>query len=198
MWDQPDIAHYDLGVASTNPDRSSYFPAIEKKHGLPMSHWFDQMSDISDWKYPEQIAYLRENHGFSQAHANALVLYCRGSKSARRYDNFEEFLAPLDPIKQQTLKEIFAAITSKFPKAELVIAWNQPMIRVRDQYVFGASVATNHIIIAPVSTDVLDAFRPRLEGYVVKKKTFQVPVDWKVDKKLLQDMARARIAEIPK
>ncbi|MGB4325218.1 MAG: DUF4287 domain-containing protein [Candidatus Nanopelagicales bacterium] len=185
-------------MAQTNPDRSSYFPAIEKKHGLPMSHWFDQMSEISDWKYPDQIAFLRENHGFSQAHANALVLYCRGSKSARRYDTFEEFLAPLDSVKQETLKEIFAAITSKFPKAELVIAWNQPMLKLRGQYVFGASASTHHLVLAPISTEVLETFKPRLEGYVVNKKTFRVPVDWKVNKKLLQDMARARIADIPK
>ena len=60
-------------MADTHPDRESYFPAIEKKHGLPMSYWFDQMKEIGDKKYLEQIAYLRENHGFSQAHANALV-----------------------------------------------------------------------------------------------------------------------------
>ena len=28
---------------ATNPDRSSYFPAIEKKYGQPMSYWFDQI-----------------------------------------------------------------------------------------------------------------------------------------------------------
>jgi uncharacterized protein len=185
-------------VATTNPDRSSFFPAIEKKHGQPMSYWFDQMAEISDWKYPEQITFLRENHGFSQAHANALVLYCRGSKSSRKYETFGDFLEPLDEVKQGTLREIFKVLTDKYPKAELVIAWNQPMIRLRDQYVFGASVATNHIILAPISTEVLEEFRPRLEGYVVKKKTFQVPVDWKVDKKLLRDIAGARVAEIPK
>ena len=45
-------------VASTNPDRASYFPAIVKKHGLPMTYWFDQMKEIANWKYAEQIAYL--------------------------------------------------------------------------------------------------------------------------------------------
>ena len=69
---------------ATNPDRASYFPAIEKRYGQPMSYWFDQMDEIKDAKYPEQIAYLKENHGFSQTHANALVMYCRGSKSAHR------------------------------------------------------------------------------------------------------------------
>ena len=63
---------------ASNPDRSSHFPAIEKKYGQPMSFWFDQIAEISARKYLEQIAYLRENFGFTQTHANALVLYARG------------------------------------------------------------------------------------------------------------------------
>jgi uncharacterized protein YdhG (YjbR/CyaY superfamily) len=69
------------------------------------------------------------------------------------------------------------------------------MIRLDGQYIFGVMVSTRHILIAPWSTDVLDEFRPRLTDYKVNKKTIQVPVDWKPDKKLLQDMVAARIAE---
>jgi uncharacterized protein YdhG (YjbR/CyaY superfamily) len=180
---------------ATNPDRASYFPAIEKKYGQPMSYWFAQMDDISDQKYPEQIAYLKENYGFSQAHANALVMYSRGSKSARRVNTLDEYLEPFDETKRTTVRAILSAITSKYRKAETVMAWNQPMIRLDGQYVFGVMVSTNHILIAPWSTDVLDEFRPRLTDYKVNKKTIQVPVDWKPDKKLLQDMVAARIAE---
>lgn len=181
---------------ATNPDRASYFPAIEKKHGQPMSYWFDQMEQISDRKYPEQIAFLRENHGFSQAHANALVLYCRGSTSAHRVHTLDEYLAPFDETKQSTVRAIFKAITTKYPKLELVIAWNQPMLKLGSQYVFGVSVLTNHLLIAPWGDGILDEFRPRLADYKVNKKTIQVPVDWKADAKLLRDMVAARIAEI--
>ncbi|NDA58106.1 MAG: DUF4287 domain-containing protein, partial [Actinobacteria bacterium] len=38
-----------------------------------MRYWHSVMKDIVDLKYPQQIAYLKEEHGFSQAHANALV-----------------------------------------------------------------------------------------------------------------------------
>jgi len=182
---------------ATNPDRASYFPAIEKKYGQPMSYWFDQMDEIADRKYPEQIAYLRENHGFSQAHANALVLYSRGSKSAHRVHTIDEYLEPFDETKRTTVRAIFTAITSKYPKMELVIAWNQPMLKLDGQYIFGVSVLKNHLLIAPWSKAVLDDFAPRLAGYKVNKKTIQVPVDWKPDVKLLRDMAAARMAEIP-
>ena len=55
-----------------NSNREDFFPAIEKKYGQPMAYWFDQMAEIAGNKYREQIAYLKENHGFSQTHANAL------------------------------------------------------------------------------------------------------------------------------
>jgi uncharacterized protein YdhG (YjbR/CyaY superfamily) len=181
---------------ATNPDRASYFPAIEKKHGQPMSYWFDQMAEIADRKYPEQIAYLRENHGFSTAHANALVLYSRGSTSAQRVHSLDEYLEPSDETKRATVRAIFKAITSKYPKMELVIAWNQPMLKLDGQYVFGVSVLKNHLLLAPWSKAVLDEFAPRLTDYKVNKKTIQVPVDWKPDTALLRDMAAARIAEI--
>lgn len=179
---------------ATNPDRASYFPAIEKKYGQPMSYWFDQMEQISDRKYQEQIDFLRENHGFSQAHANAVVMYCRGSKSSRRHDTLEDYLAPFDATKQTTVRAILKAITSKYRKAEVVIAWNQPMIKIDGRYVFGVSVLTNHILIAPWG-GVLDQFRPRLTTYKVNKKTIQVPVDWKPDVALLRDMIAAQLDE---
>lgn len=183
-------------MAPANPDRSSYFPAIEKKHGLPMSYWFDQMKEIKDLKYPEQIAYLRENHGFSQAHANALVLYSKGNTSSRRFNSLDDYLAPFDEQRQEKVREIFAAITKKYPKAEIVIAWNQPMVKIAGAYVFGLSVQSKHILIAPWGDGILDRFRPRLEAYDVNKKTIKVPFDWKVDKPLLCDMVAARLEDL--
>ncbi len=54
------------------------------------------------------------------------------------------------------------------------------MVKIDGQYVFGVSVLTNHILIAPWG-GVLEEFRPRLADYKVNKKTIQVPVDWKPD-----------------
>ncbi|MEI7561927.1 MAG: DUF4287 domain-containing protein [Actinomycetes bacterium] len=177
-------------------DRKSHFPSIEKKHGMPMSHWFAQMEKVAGKKYPEQIAFLRENHGFSQAHANALVMYTRGSKSSKRFNTLEQYLEPFDAVKKKTVKSIFKAIKAKYPKMELVIAWNQPMLKLGDDYIFGVTVLKNHILMAPWSKDVIAQFADRLEDYKVNKKTIQVPVDWKVNAKLLQDMAKARVKEL--
>ncbi len=178
---------------ATNPDRTSYFPAIEEKYGQPMSYWFDQMAEVADRPYKEQIAFLHEEHGFSRAHANALVMYSRGSTSAHRFETFDDYLKPLDATKRRTVRAIFKAVRSPYPKSEIAIAWNQPMLKVDGEYVFGLSVATNHIVIAPWG-GVLDEFRPRLTDYTVKKKTIQVPVDWKPDARLLQDLVAASVA----
>ena len=171
-----------------NPDRESFFPKIEKKHGQPMKYWFQVMKDIADWKYPEQIAYLKEEHGFSQAHANALVMYSRGSKSSKRFETIDGFLKDEDPVKKKTVKAIFKAIQSKYPKTELVIAWNKPMLKYKDDYIFGIALATNHILLAPFDAKILAKLKKELVDYKVNKKTVQVPVDWKVDPKLLNSM----------
>ena len=182
-------------MPTKDSSRESHFPAIEKKYGESMKYWFAVMKKLEGKKYPEQIAHLRENYGFSQTHANTLVMHSRGSKSAKRFDTPSEYYKTLDPKQAKTIKAIFRAITRKYPKLELVIAWNQPMLKIDTRYVFGASVTKNYILIAPWSTKVLKQFRPKLVDYAVNKKTIAVPNDWKVDEKLLQQMVKARLAE---
>ena len=177
-------------------DRESYFPKIEKKYGQPMKYWFQVMKDMEGWKYPEQIAFLKEEHGFSQAHANALVMYSRGSKSSKRFATIEDFLKNEDPVKKKTVKTIFKAIQSKYPKTELVIAWNKPMLKFEDKYIFGVAISTNHILLAPFDAEILKKMAPKLKDYEVLKKTVRVPVDWKVDEKLLQSMAKEAINKL--
>ena len=182
-------------MATTDPSREAHFPAIEKKYGEKMSYWFKVMGAVEGKKYPEQIAHLRENYGFSLAHANALVMYSRGSTSARRFETPTQYFKSIDPTQAKTIKKMIKVIRDKYPDLELVIAWNQPMLRKGTMYVFGASVSKNHISIAPWSTEVLDKFRPKLTEYRVTKKMISVPNNWDVDVKLLQEMTKARLSE---
>jgi uncharacterized protein YdhG (YjbR/CyaY superfamily) len=96
------------------------------------------------------------------------------------------------------VKAIFKVLQDAFPKADLVIAWNQPMLKIGDDYIFGVSVLKNHILIAPWGADVIAKFEKRLTDYKVNKKTIQVPSDWKVDAKLLVDLVKASISQIKK
>jgi uncharacterized protein YdhG (YjbR/CyaY superfamily) len=183
-------------MTSDDGDRTRFFPAIERKHGGPMSIWFDRLRELGEAKYPEQIAYLREDHGFSQAHANALVMYVRQSPTSKRFRTPDDFFAALDPQAATTARAIFAAIVKSHRGLQLVIAWNQPMLRLDGKYVIGLSVAKRHILLNPFSGDVLARFTEELADYEVNKKTFKVPLDWKVDTQLLGAIARARLAEL--
>jgi len=182
-------------MVTKDPSREAHFPAIEKRYGEPMKYWFGVMKKLEGKKYPEQIAHLRENFGFSQAHANALVMYSRGSTSAQRFNSLSDYYKSISPEQAKTVRAIFKAIQGKYPKLELVVAWNQPMLRDGSKYVFGVSATKGYLLMAPWSTEVLEDFRPKLEGYKVNKKTIQIPSDWEVDSKLLIQMVKARLAE---
>ena len=179
-------------------DRSKFFPAIEKKHGEKITFWIKCLKELETDKYPEQIAYLKENYGFSQAHANALVMYARGSTTSKKFDTPATYFKGLEPKTRATMKTIFSAITETNKDLELVMAWNQPMLRMGKAYVIGASLSKNHLTLNPFSTDVLEKHLKKLSGYKVNKHTFIVPLDWKVDGPLLRSMAKARISEIKK
>ena len=182
-------------MTSTDGNREAFFPAIEKKHGQPISYWHSILAEIADQKYPEQIAHLRENYGFSQTHANALVMYSRGSKSSKRFATPTKYFQSLEPTQAKTVKAIFSAITKKFPDLKLVIAWNQPMMHIDGKYVFGLSASKNHISMSPWSTDVIAKFAPKMKDLVLLKKTIRIPNDWDVDAKLIVAMVKARLAE---
>ena len=185
---------YDFLMPVADGSREKHFPAIEKKYGEKMAYWFKVMKEISGDKYPAQIAYLRENYGFSQAHANALVMYSRGSESSKRFDTPTQYFKSVPAGQAKTVKAIFKAILSKYPELELVIAWNQPMLKSGKHYLFGASVATHHILIAPWDQEVLKKYTPKFAEYRVNKKTIALPNDWEVDAKLLQSMMKDSLA----
>jgi uncharacterized protein len=179
-----------------DPSREAHFPAIEKKYGEKMAYWFKVMAKLEGKKYPEQIAHLRENYGFSQAHANALVMYSRGSESSQRFATHADFYKSLTPVQAKTMKAIFKAISTKFPQLELVIAYNQPMVKFQKHYIFGASASTKHVLIAPWDQKVLQQFAPKFKEGNALKKTIQLPNDWVVDAKLIQAMIKASLANI--
>jgi uncharacterized protein len=183
-------------MPSQSGDRSEFFPAIEKKYGKPIQYWISQLQGLESTKYPDQIALLREGFEFSQNHANAVVMYFRGSTSSRRHSGPDDYFAKLGDRERKLAREIFEVIQKKYPKLELVVAWNQPMLRIGKDYVFALSASKSHITVNPWSKSVLEEITPRLEGLKVNKHTFQLPLDWKINKSLLHNMVTLRLAEL--
>lgn len=183
-------------MATAGGDRSAQFPAIERRYGSPVAHWFDLLAASGATTYAEQMALLQEGHGFSRAHANAVVMTHRGSTTTRRFATPEDYFASVDPVGAATARAAFAAIRRGVKGLELVTAWNQPMLKRGSEYVFGLNVQTRHITMGPIGAGVIAAFAERLADYPCGKKTFNVPLDWKVDGPLLVSMVRFRLAEL--
>ena len=183
-------------MPTKDPKREAHFPAIEKRYGEPMKHWFTVMQSVAGKRYPEQIAHLRENYGFSQAHANALVMFSRGSTTTQRHATPTAYFKSIDAQQARTLRAIFKVVRAKYPDLEFVIAWNQPMLRRGTEYVLGASAMKTYLLLNPCSGAVIADLAPKLQGLRVLKKTITIPNDWEIDEKLLLAMAKARLAEI--
>ena len=190
------LQHSRIVAVAASGDRRAVFPAIEKKHGKPAAYWLKLLADLGAAKYPEQMAVLQERHGFSRAHANALVMYARGSTSSKRFDGPASYFASIPPKHRALSKKMFAAVQAKHPKLTFEVAWNQPMLRLGKDIVFAVSSAKSHLLINLGSKDVLSAFADRLSAFEVSKHTVRVPLDWTVNASLLNALVAARLREL--
>jgi uncharacterized protein YdhG (YjbR/CyaY superfamily) len=123
-------------------------------------------------------------------------MYVRGSTSSKRFDTPAANFKTLEPSTAKKIKEIFSSITSTYSDLQLVMAWNQPMLKFGDQYILGISVSKNHLTIGPFNTDFVETFAKKLEKLESNKKTFKVPLDWKVDGALMRAIVKDRLAEL--
>ena len=179
-------------------DRTRHWPRIEARYGRPMLEWLALLAAREDQRYPALMAFLQEEHAFSRAHANAVVQFHRGSTSTRRFATLDEYLAAAEPVGAATVRAAFAGLLERHPGTSVEIAWNQPFL-VRDgRRLLSLAVLDGHLLAAPWSVEVLDAFRPRLEAdpgvTKVLARTFRLPSDRPLDPDLLDDLVTAQLA----
>jgi uncharacterized protein YdhG (YjbR/CyaY superfamily) len=113
-----------------------------------------------------------------------------------RFNSVEEYLASQDPVKARTLRSVIDLILAEFPGLESKISWNVPTLHRNGKYVAGICAYKHHLTFAPWSPRVIEDFKVRLGKFVVWQNCFQIPVDWKIDRKLVKDLVRARLAEL--
>jgi uncharacterized protein len=119
-----------------------------------------------------------------------------------RFKSVEEYLASLEsepnghPAKATTLRSVIDLILAEFPELESKISWNVPVIHRNGKYVAGLAAYKNHLTFSPWSPRVIEDFKVRLGKFVVFQNCFQIPVDWKIDRKLVKKLVRARLAEL--
>jgi uncharacterized protein len=118
------------------------------------------------------------------------------SRKPSKFKSVEEYLASLDPTKESTLRSVIDLILAQFPELESKISWNVPTIHRNGKYVVGVCAYRNHLTFSAWSPRVIEDFKVKLGKFVVFKNCFQIPVDWKIDKELVKDLVRARLAEL--
>lgn len=121
---------------------------------------------------------------------------------SQKLNSVEEYLASVDPAKERTLRSVIELILAEFPELESKISWNVPTIHRNGKYVVGLAAYKNHLTFSAFSPGVIEDFKGpsrnggRLGKFVVMKNCFQIPVDWDIDRKLVKDLVRARLAEL--
>ena len=119
-----------------------------------------------------------------------------------RFKSVEEYLAAVDPTKAKTLRSVIDLILAEFPELESKISWNVPTIHRKGKYVAGICAYKHHLTFAPWNPRVIEDFKGpsrtggRLGKFVVWTNCFQIPVDWEIDRELVKDLVRARLAEL--
>lgn len=115
-----------------------------------------------------------------------------------RPTSIDDYFSQQDPVKAETLRAILHLILAQSPELEAKIAWNLPMVHRQGKYVAGLAAYKKHLTLAPWSAQIISDFKAqgRLEGYVVFKNCFQIPIDWKIDKALVKALVKARLAEL--
>ena len=116
--------------------------------------------------------------------------------SSPRFKSVEDYLASVDPAKARTLRSVIDLILAEFPELESKISWNVPTIHRKGKYVAGICAYKHHLTFAPWSPRAIKDFKARLGKFVVWKNCFQIPVDWEIDRELVKDLVRARLAEL--
>ena len=126
----------------------------------------------------------------------------RKTVNSPRFNSVADYLASVDPTKAGTLRSIIDLILAEFPELESKISWNVPTIHRQGKYVAGICAYKHHLTFAPWSPRVMEDFKGpsrtggRLAKFVVMKNCFQIPVDWEIDRELVKDLVRARLAEL--
>ncbi len=113
-----------------------------------------------------------------------------------KFKSVEDYLAAQDPTKARTLRSVIDLILAEFPELESKISWNVPTIHRGGKYVVGVCAYKHHLTFSAWSPRVMEDFKVRLGKFVVMQNCFQIPVDWEIDRELVKDLVRARLAEL--
>jgi uncharacterized protein YdhG (YjbR/CyaY superfamily) len=111
-------------------------------------------------------------------------------------EQVDAYLADLEEPKRATLETLRRTILEIVPDAEQVISYRVPAFRVDGQTVAGFAAFKDHLSYLPFSGSVLPQLANELGGYTMTKSALHFPVDQPLPKALVEQLIRARFAEV--
>jgi uncharacterized protein YdhG (YjbR/CyaY superfamily) len=106
------------------------------------------------------------------------------------------YVEALKEPKRSTMEAMRRTLLELEPQLEQVIAWNTPMFRYNGKNVAGLCAHKNRMTYSPQSPEVMAGAAAALGGYVTSKGSFQFSVAEPLPRNLVEQLLRARIAEL--
>jgi uncharacterized protein YdhG (YjbR/CyaY superfamily) len=114
-------------------------------------------------------------------------------EASKKFKTVAEYFSSAPAEARSRLKEIRAIVTQAAPKAEEVISYNMPGLRLHDMLVWYAGYK-KHIGFYPRSS-MIDKFQKELAAYEVSKGAIRFPLDEPLPAKLITKIVKVRIKE---
>lgn len=108
----------------------------------------------------------------------------------------EEVFADRPDADRAALRHVFDVARSVAPDAVEGVSYGNPALRYADRPLIGVSASKAHLNLYVFSPAINDMVRPDLDGYKVTKGTVAFTADKPVPDGVIEQMVRARIAEI--
>lgn len=113
--------------------------------------------------------------------------------STRKITTVEEYFAVAPAHTLDMLHKMRAIVTQAAPKAEEVISYSMPAIKLGKVLVYYAA-NNNHIGLYPTASPII-AFKDELLPYKTSKGAIQFPLNKPLPQKLIKDIVKFRLAQ---
>ena len=110
--------------------------------------------------------------------------------------NFESTFKKLPKEQQKALLVTLKSAESLFPKAERVIAWGMPTLKIGDDNLCHIQGFKNHNSLFPSTGSIATQLKSELAKFKVSKGTIQFELDKPFPKPLLKKLLLARLNQI--
>lgn len=113
-----------------------------------------------------------------------------------KFASVEEFYSSLPDDQRTHISSLVEFVSSRYPKLNLVIAWNQPMFKSGDKYVLGFMPTKKHTNLLTVTDTAITTIAPELTGYKHGTRSISLPFEWKIDPALFDRIVTLRAGEL--